>query len=336
MTRKFFKILSLIVLSSLLMFRCEEEGTVEHVKIISAIDWSPSNNNSLMTLKDEFDQVWEKNSGCSNAFATSPRVPQLELFLVDTNKTILKQVTNNLRQSYSTNISFAPSSDKVILWGNSQSVYVVDTSGNHRILFYQKQIIDFDWSSDGQSIIGITPSDSSFNWIIFRREVNGTGYSTLIDTSLVGDIACSNQNKIAFIITKQNSLSLNMMNLSDTNVSTIDTGLQYSNLTWTPDGQKILFSNFVSTQKSELYVLNVTTLAKQKIVDSVKVKYLSSLKYSPDGTMISYSGEGRIYIIDANGNNLLSVTSQSNGSWSPDSRKIAYVYKNEIFIQTVK
>ncbi|MBI1806295.1 MAG: hypothetical protein HYR76_04495 [Ignavibacteria bacterium] len=46
---------AIVAILSVLIFRCGDEGETKHFKYIANAEWSPTETNSLLISKDEFD-----------------------------------------------------------------------------------------------------------------------------------------------------------------------------------------------------------------------------------------------------------------------------------------
>jgi TolB protein len=106
---------------------------------------------------------------------------------------------------------------------------------------------------------------------------------------------------------------------------------------WSPNGKKIAFCRHVDGNP-EIFVMdadgsNQTNLTKNSAFDA-------DATWSPDSKQIAFtsdrSGEGfKIYVMDANGENVKEVTKTGNRlgysypAWSPDGKKIAYADQAE-------
>jgi Tol biopolymer transport system component len=114
---------------------------------------------------------------------------------------------------------------------------------------------------------------------------------------------------------------------------------------WSPDGTKIAFGRSPTSLDTgaDIYVMspdgsNLTNLTSDLAKDNVLSRKLAKVSdfepdWSPDGKRIAFTSDRRInsdiYIMDANGSNLVNLThnkaADSNPSWSPDGHKIAFI-----------
>ena len=101
--------------------------------------------------------------------------------------------------------------------------------------------------------------------------------------------------------------------------------------TWSPDGTKLAFIH-VSAGRRRLATANLDGTGLTVITPTLE-RSLDDPEWSPDGTRITFSDFADIYVVNADGSNLLNLTSgptensrADHPSWSPDGTRIAYTY----------
>lgn len=99
-----------------------------------------------------------------------------------------------------------------------------------------------------------------------------------------------------------------------------DTGGQPRNLTWSPDGTTILYDQFRPGEGySSIWKVDVATGAVTRLKT-----FATQPSYSPDGSMIVFSGSNGTRIARADGSNELTISGLGgNPDWSPDGTHIA-------------
>ncbi len=116
-----------------------------------------------------------------------------------------------------------------------------------------------------------------------------------------------------------------------TGVTDLDSMLSgISNPDWSPDG-----NSFAMTYEYDLYTMNVDGSAVTKLVQLPGNVGMFNPDWSPDGQRIAFvidivatADNKDIYIVDADGSNLIQLTSHEaddrEPAWSPDGTKIAF------------
>jgi len=333
----------LAVLFSLIMLRCGDEGQKKHYKFISAAERSPTAPSLMAISKEEYDIVEGATSGCGGVTEpNSPPTQTFELYLADTSGLILRQLTNNLELSTLAKIRFSPKGDKIMVWDTRVAgIVIVDTLGSTALGDSLTYTADAEWSPDGSKIVCSASTRSNIFTRLATINSDGKGYRRLIDSVQTGSVAWSSQNKIAFVFSAQGKTYLATINPDGSGLRTLDSLSLFYNTRWSPDGATLLYSAKDSSSWT-VYRMDILTAHKQPLVQYVDDTRILSLRYSPDGTMISYyvylnPNQFDLYVIQADGSNARHVASLStDGSWSSDSRSLTYVYYNNVLTQTVR
>jgi len=88
-------------------------------------------------------------------------------------------------------------------------------------------------------------------------------------------------------------------------------------LAWSPDGSRVLFSNFYNVYTMQIPQGSVTNLTRKFNAVDVKV----SPTWSPDGQFVAFTGTGtNIYVMDASGGNVKQITTTNfddHAAWQP-------------------
>jgi Tol biopolymer transport system component len=104
-------------------------------------------------------------------------------------------------------------------------------------------------------------------------------------------------------------------------------------LSWSPDGQQLLFTSGVN-ERTQVCVVNQDGTHKDCIKD---IPYLDDAAWSPDGRKVafmasaSYNLPWDLYVMDRISDNTIQLTNNNQShdellafDWSPDSRRLAY------------
>lgn len=149
-------------------------------------------------------------------------------------------------------------------------------------------------------------------------------------TSSLSSLSWSPDGKQIAYMRGTAGLNHNEIKISNTNGTRIAKLANGSDPSWSPDGKDLLF-----IRNDDIYVLNLGT---QKVAPILISKDLieSTPEWSPNGEYIAYVGkennrDGNLYVMKTDGTNSQlvkmeeSVDIYSGISWSPDSKKIAFI-----------
>jgi TolB protein len=112
---------------------------------------------------------------------------------------------------------------------------------------------------------------------------------------------------------------------------------------WSPDGTRIAFLRFPSPAhyQNDMYIVPAAGGIATRV--PLPSGFHWRPRWSPDGRRLAFSsfmsgngsGLSRVYVVDADGSNLASLTSagfwDSDPEWSPDGTKIVFVRHNSLF-----
>ena len=108
-------------------------------------------------------------------------------------------------------------------------------------------------------------------------------------------------------------------------------------LSWSPDGQEIVFATFPTSQggKEQLYLLTVRTASVRRLTSLATGA--TNPAWSPDGRWIAFVGAvapDRIYLLSARTHKAHAVgdATGSGPSWSPDSKQLVFNSKGKLWL----
>ena len=113
--------------------------------------------------------------------------------------------------------------------------------------------------------------------------------------------------------------------------------IQYEQLDWSPDGQKILFTMITDAlegAKTDLCVMDIKRRHIRHILQPAPPMWIANPNWSPDSEHIIYYYQGNrkagISIISSDGNNIVNITSHpftpaAVPTWSPKRSQIGYI-----------
>lgn len=337
-----FKYITLCLLG-LVMLQCGNDGQTKHYIYITNAEWSSTASNTILIAKDEYDIVEGKTSGCGNeAVVESPRLPQYELFLVDTAGNQMKQLTSSARLSSQAKFKWSPQGNRVLLWDNGYSLLkIIDTAGIVTRFDSVVYVSDAGWSTDGSSIACSAIKGAGASPRLYRINTSAGNVSPLFTSLQTGAVAWSSKNIIAFAAFDSAITRLMTIQPDGNGLQTIDSAVGIYNVRWSPDGNTLVYSRKTQTS-TDIVFYQALTDQQQLLLQYTDDTQVISLRYSPDGTMLSYylyagTDQFDLYAINIDGSNARPVaTLSTDGSWSPDSKSMAYVYYNKVYAKRVQ
>ncbi len=134
------------------------------------------------------------------------------------------------------------------------------------------------------------------------------------------------------------SYDLYVMNLDGSQITLVDGSAAYEQFpSWSPTRNQVAFvSNHLNVGKRYLHIYDFDTGELRQLTDE-NTKAWSPV-WSPDGDRLAFvtdvDGDQEIYLIDADGANLVNLTSNPDGfdgapAWSPDGEWILFVSDRE-------
>ncbi|MBI3365040.1 MAG: PD40 domain-containing protein [Ignavibacteriae bacterium] len=345
------KVMSVTILS-LLTFQCGDEGERRHFKAIGNAAWSPTTMNAILISKTEYDFVVGKRSGCGTDVETAsePSLPDYELFIADTSAAITKQLTSNLRL-FQHKFAWSPKGDKFVVWTEyDPPMRIIDTMGNVTIIDSLANTFDLDWSPGGGEILIAGRKFGASQSHLFVYTLHGT-LSQWSDTIVPGHVSWSPDGRIAAQCFKDSSWPGGAVTKSYLAVLSpyenvfrriYEFRAGTNELRWSPDGRKILFSDRAeSTSSFQLFEIPFDGGTTRVLTANTDDSQPYSFSYSPDGSSIEFleynTTASSLYVIDSDGNSKRFIAStRTPGSWSPDSRRVAYVYNNNLYAAEIK
>jgi len=333
-----------VIIVSLFIVQCSNDNTKTHYIYIPNAEWSTTGINKILIAKQEFDVTQGQSSGCNAATTTTPPPESYELFFADTSGTILKQLSTTLQLSSQAAFRWSPTGNKIMILDNARvPIRIIDTNGSIQRFDSLTSVTSAAWSPDGSSII-CSGAKSHGAYSLYQITPGSTTIALIYSQKETGPVAWSTTNTLAFVTV--DSINAKMWLLTNATgpgtLTLIDSAAGFYTPSFSPDGNTLIYSR--NTQNTDDIVtlnLNTTNLQPHTFLQFSDGTQVTSLRYSPDGTLISYysyasGSQINLYVIGADGSNATSVASLStDGSWSPDSRHVAYILNNKLYTKWV-
>ena len=276
---------------------------------------------ALMVAWDSTAQIFE-----SRIVFASNRDGDWDIYSMDVNGENVVQLTDH--PAFDRQPAASPDGRRIAFTserGGKPDLYVMDSDGNNVIRLAHEGFSKFApaWSPDGTRIAFCSLRDVVGNFEIYAMDADGNNL-TRLDKHEFHDILPSwspDGSKIAFVSYRDGGFNdpfhIFVMNADGTGRRnlTADTQLRRnSNPSWSPDGSKIAFSSrrhFIpAPSRNDIFVITADGKELEQLTDGPRSSW--SPVYSPDGTKIAYvsrhGGDSNIYIMDANGMNVVKLT----------------------------
>ena len=330
------------IIVSFFIAQCSNDSTKTHYVYIPGAEWSTTVVNKILIAKQEFDITQGQSSGCNNVTPTTPPAESYELFFADTSGTILRQLSTTLQLSSQAMFRWSPKGDKIIILDNARvPIRIIDTNGAVQRFDSLTSVTSAAWSPDGSSII-CSGAKSHGAYSLYEITPGSTTISLIYSQKETGPVAWSHLNELAFVTI--DSINAKLWLLTNATgpgiIQLIDSASGFYTPSFSPDGNTLIYSRNTQTT-DDIVTVNTTDLTPHTFLQFSDGTQVTSLRYSPDGTLISYysyasGSQINLYVIGADGSNPTSVASLStDGSWSPDSRHVAYVLNNKLYTKWV-
>ena len=330
------------IIVSLFIVQCSNDSTKTHYIYIPGSEWSSTVINKILIAKQEFDITQGQSSGCNDVTPTTPPPESYELFFTDTSGTVLKQLSTTLQLSSQAIFRWSPAGNKIMILDNTKvPIRIIDTNGAVQRFDSLTSVTSAAWSPDGSSVI-CSGAKSNGAYSLFEITPGNTTISLIYSQKETGPVAWSKLNELAFVTV--DSISAKLWLLTNATgpgiLKLIDSASGFYTPSFSPDGNTLIYSRNTQTS-DDIVTVNTTTLQQQLFLQFSDGTQVTSLRYSPDGTLISYysyasSSQINLYVVGTDGSNPTSVASLStDGSWSPDSRHVAYVLNNKLYTKWV-
>ena len=218
-------------------------------------------------------------------------------------------------------------------------IYTIDTDGTNLVRMTNHPARDTQpaWSPDGRKIAFTSDRRNRFSLEIYVMNADGDRLEQLTTDHppAVNDefpTWSPDGTKIAFASNRDESYDIYVMDADGKNSVQLTRG-RAKEVTpcWSPDGTKIAFTSSDNILKSEIYVMNADGANPVNLTRNPEALNKNP-SWSPDGRRIAFAswgvGNHDIYIMDANGNNVVQLNDNFAWSvfpaWSTDGEQIAF------------
>lgn len=251
-----------------------------------------------------------------------------------------KQLEISANDTLSTNL--APGNYTLELTGVNPPCYITPTPTNEIIIEPNETSSDDFYIfcqtiSDYRILYKSNFEDGNYYYII---QPDGTIHTLAENFDYYGrPVLSPDQKKIAFTaytldIDREYELyTINTDGTNFTKLTDFNDDLAFlGDISWSPDGSKIVFSKADQPSTNDLYVINQDGTGLAQLTDNHEVADRTP-KWAPDGSSIAFKREQNnsqdLYEVTPDGVDLLNITNspdrnEGNISWSPDSQQLRY------------
>ncbi|MFC1979199.1 TolB family protein, partial [Chloroflexota bacterium] len=264
------------------------------------------------------------------------------LYVIDSDGSNLILLYDDIE--YYTRASWSPDSSKISYTTSddeTSDIHVVDADGTGLVnitVGNYGQAMTMSWSPDSQKIIFVShPAGGASNASTYSVNVDGTGFSeiTVNGEAVIVEIPSPDGTKILQASMHEETISVYIANADRQNpVRILENAENIAALGWSPNSNKLAYSTRQRNTDNpdrllydyDIYVINADGTGAVELANiSVDMEFLSGASgvfyWSPDSNYIIFSkavdGNEDIYIINANGTELVNLTNGLVRDWDP-------------------
>jgi Tol biopolymer transport system component len=209
---------------------------------------------------------------------------------------------------------------------DSAGLWIINADGTDPYILLKSQLpMDGEWSPDGEWIV------VSMYAQIYKARIDGGR----LDSASVVQLTAEDYNFlpsvspdgewVAYESTDfERPYAIWKVKIDGTEKVTIHRGTMPD---WSPAEDRIIFTMYsTTTGMAEIFAMNSDGSDLQQITSECDCGYYP--EYSPGGNKIAFGSERSIWIVDADGDNLHTISDEAipkGLSWSPDGERIAFV-----------